>query len=215
MLNLASIDQPTVGLEKLDDVLVGVLDKTPLELGHLVGKAAVSVERADERVSFSDDAVSKARLVILLAERWCTMHDAGTSVRGDEIAGDHLEAARLAVGLKISEGRRVLLTSQLRAGEAGDLSKLLLRLLLFLWVAQIRVKLHESRGQQNVLRAALGLFDPDILEGRVDAEGEVGREGPWGGGPSDELGVGFIEEREGADHRWVIHLLVILLHLEV
>ena len=51
--------------------------------------------------------MARTHLVILLAERWCTMHDAGTSVRGDEIAGDHLEAARLAVGLKISDYNKV------------------------------------------------------------------------------------------------------------
>ncbi len=50
-------------------------------------------------------------------------------------------------------------------------------------------------------------FDLDVDEVRVDAEGQVAGQGPWGGGPGEEADLLVLQQREGHDHRRVLHIL--------
>eukprot|EP00965_Chrysotila_dentata_P148294 4895792-Pleurochrysis_carterae.AAC.2 len=205
--------------EELDNVLVGVLDESALELRHFVSEPAVGVERTDKLLALAHHAVRHADVVVLLAKGGRAVHDAGARLLRHETAGDHTERAGGAGTLKVPERRLVLQPLEVCALEARELGELLSGLLLLLFVIELRVELCEARRHQNVDGPGRLVADLDVILLRIDAQREVGRQSPRRGGPRDERGAlgaaGALEQREGADDGRVVNLLVVLLHLEV
>ena len=80
------------------------------------------------------------------------------------------------------------------------------------------VELRDAALGEDVCGAALGVAHLHVVHVRVDAEREVGGEGPWGGCPRDEGGRAVLgpaaalgEEGEGHDDRGVDRPVVVVL----
>ena len=110
------VDEPALGLQALDDVLVAVLAEAARVLGHLVGEVAARVEGVDERVH--PRLLADAEVVLAVGGGDV---DEARAVVGRDVAV--VQDAERALGLsvrKIRENRLVGSPLQRGALEGGD-----------------------------------------------------------------------------------------------
>ena len=201
-------------LELADDVAVRVKHQLALVLGDEAGELAVGVDRDDQV-----DVVLFGGEHIVLTKGGRLVDHTGTVFGGDVVRQQDHE--RVLRALEVIEDRLVLQPLQLRATEGGNDLRVRAQLL--------GVGAHEVGGQQQLrsgeaLDTVLGNADQRVLHLRVDRQGQVGREGPGGGGPGDRGGVVKLRvllprgcggkalaatgERHGHRHRGVLALAV-------
>ena len=92
------MDELTLGLKPLDEILVAVLAEAALELGNRVGKRTRVIKRIDKRrhTRFLADAE------VVFAVCGSDMHKADTVIRSDIVVVRHAESA---LGLLVGEIR--------------------------------------------------------------------------------------------------------------
>ena len=186
---------------------VGVLDELPLVLGHLVGKAALGVDRADHR-----KAAALEHLVVLLAEAGGDVHDAAAVLGGD---------VGRVVGAKGALGRQLLEVGEQRL-VADPFQVAALEALHHLHVAFIFVVVADALGREDVVVRAV--LDAHVLDVGPEGEAEVRGKRPGRGRPREDVrrAVGEIEaaagvgDAEAHGDRGVVDFLVAAeVHLEV
>lgn len=173
----------------------------------------------------------------------CLVHDARAGVVRHVRVGDDAEGARPVLFDKVGEERLVATAHQRTASEAAFHGEEALDGLQGRGRGGLRagsrssggggssgscsrsrsclvlgVELRDAALGEDVRGAALGVAHLHVVHVGVDAEREVGWEGPWGGGPRDEGGRALLrpaaalgEEGEGHDDRGVDRPVVVVL----
>ncbi len=160
------------GLEVFDDGFVGVEDVHACVRGDVVGEAAGVVDGDD-----GFDAGGVGDEFVLFAEGGGDVDDAGAVVGGDVVGGEHLVGVG-AAGEEV-EGGPVAEAEEVAAFAAFDDPG---------GVAELAGVGGEA-GFGEEVAGAFG-FDDGVVDVGVDGRGEVGREGPGGGGPDEEFDAG-------------------------
>ena len=193
--NLIALDELAFGFEPLDDVLVAVLDKAPLVIGHVRREFAFGVNGTN-----SGNARALKRLVVILAKTRRRVHNARAVFHAHIVRAQHLERA-LCTG-KIRKKRLVGGAQKFRA----------LKTLYNLVVAGIFVIRSEPRFGENVVFAAV--LDQRVGDVRPHREPQIGRQSPRRGCPCQKIGVGR-QRKSGSRKRLkahrdggVVHVLV-------
>ena len=196
MLDLAAVDEFPLRLQPVDDLLVGRFDRTPLIVGHLGGKAALLVDRADFGKSRR-----LADRVVVLAESRRGVDDSGTVLGADEGAGQHLERPLPGQIGEVGEERLIAAADQFGTLAAPEDLRLLL------------VVDADPRLGQNVMVVAVPDFD--VIDIRSDGQRKIRGERPRRGRPGQEVGVLPVRRPEADGDRRIHHLAVALIRLEV
>ena len=163
-------------LEVLDDGLVSVEDQLALIRRYLRGELAIFIHRDDQAY-----AVLLAGEHIVLTEGRSLVDNTGAILGGDVIREQQLVRV-LDIREEIEDGL-VLKALQLRALER--LEDLRLTQLL-------RQSAGECLGHHKgtASKVALSSLKQHVVDLRMDRQSQVGWQGPGGGGPSEEGGVG-------------------------
>ncbi len=180
---------PPLGLEVVDDVLVG-LEHVLAGVGrHLSGEVAGEIDRVDHR-----DAGGLGHPHVVLAEGRGDVHHARAAVEIDEIARDHLEGVR-CIGEE-REQRRVASADQRGARQRAD---------DLVPVELLGIGL-DPRLRHDGALAALG--QQGVVRLRVHGEREVRRQRPGRRRPGVEFGrdllAGRFLQREAHRHGRVL-----------
>mmetsp|Transcript_17821 Transcript_17821/g.49841 ORF Transcript_17821/g.49841 Transcript_17821/m.49841 type:complete len:281 (+) Transcript_17821:1519-2361(+) len=212
------VKQAAVRLELGHDVLISLLDVHALEFRNRVDKAGAGVERQRE-VSDLHDPIGYAHPVIILSESGSLVDHAGTTVIRDVRVTEHPEGSALEV-VEVWEQGLIGLALELDALELGKhLEALLLLRVRLLLPGLLRHRpwdVRQAALSDDVNGSRLRVPDLDVVKLSVDAQGEVGRQGPGGGGPGNHGGAFWVVvQREGDHHGGVADVLVVLASLKV
>ena len=182
------------------DRRVGVLDELAGVLGHLVGEAAVGVDRADH-----GNAGALAEQMVVLAETGGDVDDAGAVIGGHEVGGHHPERAFVAQLREVAEQRFVAHGQELRDRLLGDRGDLRLAL------AEHRVQAGAGQDQRFAVRGG----DPHVVDVGAHGQRHVRRQRPRRGGPGQDGQAGCAAHPEADGDRRVLRVLVAQVDLEV
>mmetsp|Transcript_41792 Transcript_41792/g.110426 ORF Transcript_41792/g.110426 Transcript_41792/m.110426 type:complete len:1093 (+) Transcript_41792:362-3640(+) len=201
-------------LELLLDALVGVLDELALEVRDGVHEAARVVDGVHHvGAVLQNDAGELADAIIVLSVGGRLVDDARARARGDVLVGDHAPAlllVDLAGALPVVEEGLVLDADQGVALHLLQDLEVLLPVLLDGGADPVPAVLADD----PLLPVVLPLHE-QVLERRVDAEGQVGGQGPGRRRPRQDVRVLPVGPLELHDDGGVGHLLVVLRGLEV
>ena len=165
-------------LQLADDRRIGVEDVGAGPIGHLGGVAAVFVHRAHRR-----DPGCVGNDLVVLAEAWRQVDDAGAVLDRHEVGGEHLERVR-RLG-EVVEQRRVPATDELGAFHRRHRCRL----------AELGAVGTQQRLGEDVASAVE--VDDDVVDVSADGERQVGRQRPRRGRPCEQSFAGLEFEPDG------------------
>mmetsp|Transcript_18800 Transcript_18800/g.42969 ORF Transcript_18800/g.42969 Transcript_18800/m.42969 type:complete len:376 (+) Transcript_18800:4408-5535(+) len=211
------LDQPAATLDVGDEGVVGLLDVHALGDGHLVGEQTVGIHGARELVSLLDDPTGHADPEIVLSKGWCLVDDTRTGVVGDvgiahdlEVgfrADEKVEQGLIPLALEVGTEHRLLDGVEL-VGHLG----------LPLFLVHSGVDLRQPGLGQDVPVVGFLVEDLHVFHFRVDAQRQVGGEGPRGSRPGNErnaLHVLVADNGKGHHHGRIADVLVVRAGLRV
>ena len=185
--DLLGAQQGAAGLQVLEDDLVGLVrGETLVFARQLVHPSPVVHRHQDADLGFPGGVVLPADLIVVLAVARRGMDAAGAGVQG------HVVAAEQHAG-PVVQG--VLCRHQLEVGALPGLQHLQLRQAAGLLHALFQLL------RQDIDLPVVGVAGDHIVQGSVDADGQVARQGPGGGGPDHEEDVFvFVQLAPGIQH---------------
>mmetsp|Transcript_7069 Transcript_7069/g.12615 ORF Transcript_7069/g.12615 Transcript_7069/m.12615 type:complete len:341 (-) Transcript_7069:704-1726(-) len=186
VVNLVAVeDKLTFLLQPLLDIFVSSLDMLAFEVGNLICVAAIVIDRADHTGAvLFDDASCEADAVIVFTKGWCLVDDAGTGLRGDVAICQDGPSFVKDLALKEVEKRLV--------SHAFDLASLLLPK----HVKVLLGVLFDGRADpspailtNDPLHSIALVLHLQVRQLLIDAKSDVGRQGPRGRCPCQDVGV--------------------------
>mmetsp|Transcript_48993 Transcript_48993/g.122469 ORF Transcript_48993/g.122469 Transcript_48993/m.122469 type:complete len:409 (+) Transcript_48993:2359-3585(+) len=206
MLDGTTLDEAARRLEVCEDGLVSFLHVHPLKVRNLLSEPSVLINRARHSFALGNDTRLEADAVIVLSKSRCLMNNASATIVRDISIKQHPVGSVLLLFNKVGEERLILEALEIRS----------LALLLNDIVCLLFVQLRDARLANDVPSLCLLVLDVAIVQGRVNAESQVAREGPGSGGPCDKRDGGIsTNHRKCNDALGVRNILVVLTSLEV
>ena len=181
------------------DVGVGVLDEQPGEVRHVLREDPVHAHRADKRL----DAVRAQHPVVVLAERRGLVDEARALVGGDVAVGDDDEGPLLRRVAEVGEEGLVRAPDELGA----------LDLVQHLEGVAFRID-GNAFPRQVEDPATVLVAHPRVVDVRADADRQVRRQCPRGGGPRRQVCVLVGEPERHRDGR-VLDIPIVHVGFEV
>ena len=165
---------------------VEVFDTHEPSLGiHLGHKVAVAIDR-----HYAHYAGGRGNALVIRTERGRDMHYAGAVLGGDIVSGDDLEG----LSVRFEPGNQLLIAD---AGEFRALERAGKNLICDLVVEPGAHELLCQHVDGLLAGVLVGGSHPHIFDLGAYAERGVGRKGPGGGGPGQEIDGGIAEELLG------------------
>ena len=200
MKDRALMDKLLLALEPLDNLGIGLLDVQAGEVAHLSSKPAFVIHRINQV-----DAGLLARVEIVLPKGRGDMNDAGAFFGGDMICGDYAETPSLFVEGEVRKEWSI-----------GSTQQILTLVALLDSVSAGLGEVHFQAGLGHDVAAAI-LVVPhlDVSDLRPDRQGQIARQGPGSGRPSDEIGFLFAVRGKTHSDGWVLDVFVVEISFEV
>ena len=179
---------------------IGVLHESARKVWELVGEAAVGVDGADYGQAFG-----QTKLVVVLAEAWGNVDDAGAVVGGYKVGCYDAESTLVGMAGEVGEQRLVAQPDEVFDGDRrylGDFA-----------VVSAEEVFDEGGGEDQLFSVAGG--DAHVVDVAADGQAHVGGQGPRGRRPSEQGQARLAGDAEAHCDRRVLSVLVALVDLKI